>query len=258
VPFGTVSLGQTIALVVGVPASAFLAASFGWHLAYFVVAGLAALAAVALRVRLPGNIPGDLRPLVERLKVLRLPGVPIMLLMMVASGLAAFVPTTFIAPLSFHSAALGTELLPFVLLANGIGAVLAANLGGRISDALGARRTLIAMASAQAIVLGIFVGLPLLPAAVALFALLLTMGALGFTGWSYWAAHSSLLAGLAGPSAPLAIALNLTALNIGVALCAFIGGAVLDNIGPTSVLLVAVASGLLALALSVFARSIRT
>ena len=116
---------------------------------------------------------------------------------------------------------------------------------------------MIAMSGAQAVVLGIFIGLPFLPAAFALFALLLTMGALGFVGWSYWAAHSSLVAGLAGPSAPLAIALNLTALNIGVALCAFIGGAALDRFGPSSVLLVALAFALLALALSVLARSIR-
>ena len=45
---------------------------------------------------------------------MRLRGVPLMLLMMIASGLAAFVPTTFIAPLSFHSAAVDFELLPLV------------------------------------------------------------------------------------------------------------------------------------------------
>jgi MFS transporter, DHA1 family, inner membrane transport protein len=83
------------------------------------------------------------------------------------------------------------------------------------------------------------------------------MGALGFIGWSYWAAHSSLMAGLAGPSAPLAIALNLTALNIGVALCAFIGGAALDNLGLTSVLLLAFAFAVLALAFAALARSLR-
>jgi predicted MFS family arabinose efflux permease len=254
---GAVSVGQTLALVVGVPAAAFLAASFGWHLAYFLIAGLAALAAIALRIGLPGHIAGDVRPLGERLKVLRLPGVPLMLMMMVAFGLAAFVPTTFIAPVSFYSAALGLEFLPLVLLANGVGAVAGANLGGRISDALGARRTLVAMASAQAVVLTIFIGLTSLPPAAAPLALLLTMGALGFIGWSYWAAHSSLLAGLAGPSASLAIALNLTALNIGVALCAFLGGAALDHLGPASVLFVALAFALAALALAVLGRSIR-
>jgi predicted MFS family arabinose efflux permease len=116
---------------------------------------------------------------------------------------------------------------------------------------------MIAMSGAQAATLCFFVGLPVLPAGVALFALLLTMGILGFIGWSYWAAHSSLLAGLAGPSAPLAIALNLTALNIGVALCALIGGAALDRFGPSSVLLVALLFALLALALAANARTIR-
>jgi predicted MFS family arabinose efflux permease len=247
---GIVASGQSLAVVVGVPTAAFVAVSFGWQLVYFGIAALAAVAALALRRRLPADIPGDVRPLGERLRVLQIPGVPLLLAMMLTYMLAVFLPLTYVAPLARHAAGLDPGGLPMVLLANGIGAVAGSNLGGRITDALGARRTVIAVSFASVLVLLALMAVPGLPPMLAPWGFMLGMAVLGFFAWSYWPAHCSLMAGAAGPSAPLGIALNLTALNIGVALCASLGGAALDSFGGQSLMLIAVPFSALALGLA--------
>lgn len=235
---GTVVAGQSAAVLVGVPVGALLAANFGWRAVYIVIALLGLAAASALFVRLPRGLTGDRKTLLERIQVARVPGIPLALLTTLLFMIAAYLPIIYIAPYTLHAARIGRDLLPIVLLANGIGAVAGSNLGGRIADRLGTRQATLLATAAQVAIMVCYVTVPSLPGPLALIGLLLTMGAHGFIGWGFWPAQSSRIAGLAPDSVPLALSLNGTALNLGVALCATIGGATIDNIGAGAIALV--------------------
>jgi predicted MFS family arabinose efflux permease len=139
------------------------------------------------------------------------------------------------------------DLLPYVLLANGIGAVAASLSGGRLADRFGTRPAIVGTTLVMSVTLVLFGAMPWLPLALRFGTLLLAMGVVGYTGWAYWIAHCSQMAELAPTSVPLAISLNLTAFNLGIALAAAVGGIIVDSIGPDAL---AIASAPFALAAS--------
>jgi predicted MFS family arabinose efflux permease len=236
---GTVIAGQSLAVLIGVPLGAYFVVEFGWRSAYLVIAALAFAAAIAVALRLPVGLAGDRRTLRERFGVLRIRGVPLALLATVLFMAAAYMPTVFVAPLAMHSAGVVFGTLPLVLLANGVGAFAGSHLGGRLADALNPRRAVLFMSMAEAFVLLLFAAIPYLPEELRLVCFLLVMSLTGLVGWSFWPAQSRLLADIDPNSASLVLALNLTALNIGVALAAVIGGTVVDSFGAGSIPLIA-------------------
>jgi predicted MFS family arabinose efflux permease len=79
------------------------------------------------------------------------------------------------------------------------------------------------------------------------------MLAAGFVGWGFWPSQSSLIAGLVPGSPALALSLNLTALNIGVALAARIGGVIVDQSNAAWLAAAGIPFALAALAVARFA-----
>ena len=69
-----VSVGQSMAALVGVPLGAWVAAEFSWRLNYAAIAAMAAAVALALYLRLPKGMPGDTQTMRDRIRVLRNPG----------------------------------------------------------------------------------------------------------------------------------------------------------------------------------------
>ncbi|MBK8082931.1 MAG: MFS transporter [Devosia sp.] len=228
---GIVVSGQSLAVLAGVPLGALMATTFGWRSMYFVIAALGLMAATALLVRLPAGLSGDKKTLLERLGVVRVTGMPLALLTTFFCMVAAYMPLIYVAPLSLSAVAAGQATLPLILLANGIGGFAGSNLGGRIADRVGVRRALLLATGALVLITASIALVPYLPEGLRLAAFLMAMGLAGFVGWGFWPAQSSRIAGLAPGAAPLALALNGTALNAGVALSAAIGSFTIDNIG---------------------------
>jgi predicted MFS family arabinose efflux permease len=87
-----------------------------------------------------------------------------------------------------------------------------------------------------------------------------TFAVLGYVGWGYWIAHCSEMAHLAPSSVPVAISLDLTALNIGVAIAAAVGGLIVDSWGANTLWMASVpfAAGALVLGLLTPTRSLET
>jgi predicted MFS family arabinose efflux permease len=129
---------------------------------------------------------------------------------------------------------IGLDALPVVLLASGIGAVVASLTAGRIADALGNRMMVISSTLVMIVGFGAFALVPALPAELRLPLLLLIFVVQGYVGWGYWIAHCSQMAHLAPSSVPVAISLDMAALNIGMALAAAAGGIVVDNWGAVA------------------------
>ncbi|MBN9316466.1 MAG: MFS transporter [Devosia sp.] len=229
----TVVMGGSIAVALGAPLAALVANTLGWRVAYVGLGAIAILAAVTMWLRLPGNIYGDSRTLRERLSVLKVPGVPMTLLSSGLLVMGTFTFFNFLAPVTTDLVGLDRSMMPLVMLAFGCGAMLGNHFGGRMADRYGGKRTTLLMIG---IVIALLAGLPLLVqlphwiAGPAFFGFMLIYGA---TAWGVMPPQLHRLASLSAKSVQLSAALNLTAMNIGGALSALLGGVVLERWGLT-------------------------
>lgn len=214
--------GLTLANVLGVPFGTFLGQWAGWRSTFAAVTGLGVLAAVAvwrLVPALPDLQAPDLR---RELRVLRQPQVLLALAMTVLGFGGVFTVFTYIAPILQQQSHVSVGATGWVLVLFGVGTTLGNMLGGRLAD------------------------WRLMPSLIGIL-IALTLVLLGFA----WTMHSTLAAVVtvfvwgvaafatvpplqmrvvqqAGDAPNLASTLNIAAFNLGNALGAFLGGAVID------------------------------
>ena len=246
--------GGTIAAAVGVPIGALIAVHFGWRVTVAVTAVLGIVASGIIWVRLPRGIVGELRTLQERVAVLGNRGVPAALAMSVFYTIGAFAPGVYVAAIVTQTMHLGAVSIPFVLLANGLGAVAGGLMGGQLVDRLGSLRSFVLLVSVTIVMNGSISLLPVLPLPIGLPLLFCIYGLGGLTGWGIFACMLAILAGRAPQAVPLAISLNLTATNVGAALAALVGGFALDHFGASSIGLVGAIFPLMALGVAILNR----
>lgn len=222
--------GTTLAVAFGAPLGTLVAGFGGWRGTYLAIAVVGVLAAAALWFMLPRGLRGEKRTLRERLAVLAVPGVLPALATTLLFMTGPFAAIIYIAPLAMQGTGLDAALLPVVLLAFGIGAAIGNYAGGQAADRFGPRRTLV-IATAISVLLLVGLSLiPQLPPAVAQPALIAFMVPWGIVGWSFLPPQVSRLVALAPNSAPLVLSLNGSALYLGTALGAVVGGQVLEHL----------------------------
>lgn len=239
--------GTTMAVALGAPIGAFISGGFGWRGTYFAISAVGFLTAIAIWFMLPAGIKGDRRSLSERLAVLAVPGiVPALLtiLLYMAGPFAAFV---YLGPLTTKLMGLDGSLLPFVMLAFGVGAAIGNTLGGQLSDRVGANRTLVIAMVANVVALVLLSGIPALPRPVVGPVYFGFMFVWGVAGWMFPPAQVSRIVSLAPNSAPLALSLNASCLYLGTALGAVVGGQVIEHLELNELGLIAAGFPLLAL-----------
>ncbi len=215
-------MGLTVANIGGVPLATWVGQNIGWRMSFLAITGLGLLTMLSLWKALPKDHKGSTPDVRAELKVLtRRPVVLAMLTTVLASG-AMFTLYTYIAPslVEFTQASPGFITLMLVLI--GIGFSIGNHLGGKFAD-LSLDKTLI----------GFFV---LLIVSMLLFPLLAKNplgAAVGLVIWGI--ATFALVPPLqmrvmsAAHDAPgLASSVNIGAFNLGNALGAVAGGAVLS------------------------------
>jgi DHA1 family inner membrane transport protein len=227
-----IATGRSFASLAGVPLAALVATQLDWRLVYWGLGALGFAAALALYVMLPRGMHGDTQTMRERLRVLRNPGVVPMLITTVLFMVGAIAASIYIAAI-LRGAGIDLGYLPLVLLAAGVGSLVASLSAGRIADRVGNRATAIAAAVTVIGTLTALAALPLLPEAFRLAALLATLGIGGYAVLAYTIATGSELAHLAPNAVPVAISLNQSAFSIAAAGAAAIGGATVDTWGPS-------------------------
>lgn len=238
-----VSMGQALAVLVGVPIGAWVATTYSWRIDYIAIAMMAAVAGGALFLKLPTGMHGDAQTMADRALVIRNPGVVPALVTTMLFMIAAYPPLIYIGAVMDH-AALDRATLPLMLFANGVGAVVAGLSAGRLADRVGNRQVVAFTCLLLIACLAAVVALPHLPPVMRAATLFVAMAVIGYCGWAFWIAHCSQMAHLAPSSVPVAISLNLTALNLGVAIAAAVGGIVLDRWGANMLSIVAIPFGI--------------
>lgn len=240
--------GLTVSNIVGVPAGAAIGNAFGWRATFWAmfILGLVALAAMA--VLLPRTAGVMTRPagLLNEVKVLGRQQVWTTLLIMLMLMMCQFVPFTYIAPMLQEVTGLDPATVPWVLLANGVGATIGVWLGGKLAD-WKLMQSLIVLLSVQAVVIGMMYVAS--PYPIPMVIVVIIWGGVNFavgtpiqTRILSWTADAPNLASSLIPAG----------FNVGIALAAFVGGVILNaGYGYRDLPLVGVAAMIAAVAVAV-------
>lgn len=130
----TMFMGLTIANVGGVPLATWIGQSLGWREAFGGTAVLGLLTMAALWLALPAGAPGT-RPEVRReLRVLTRPDVLIALLTTVLGASAMFALYTYVSPVLTTLAGASDGFVTLALVLIGLGFTFGNWLGGRVAD----------------------------------------------------------------------------------------------------------------------------
>jgi predicted MFS family arabinose efflux permease len=249
--------GTSLAVALGAPIGGLIAGLVGWRGTYLFISVLGVVAAIAIFAMLPAGIRGEHRSLRERLAVLALPGVVPALLTTFFYMVGPFAAFIYLAPLTTTGIGLDKAWLPAVMLAFGVGAAIGNTLGGQLADRVGADRTVIVSAVFNAVFLGLLSIVPHLDAGLRgpmYFALMVPWG---IVAWTFLPAQVSRLVNLAGGAAPLVLSLNGSALYLGTAGGALLGGQILTHGSVYDLGWVSAISPLIALAILTVRRNPR-
>ncbi|WP_214323308.1 MFS transporter [Nonomuraea sediminis] len=234
--------GVSVALVLGVPASTFLATYAGWRAAFLIVAGLALVVFAVLSRALP-VMPGDeagaaREPLTGRIKVL------LAITVLVITG--HFSAYTYLRPFLEQVSHAGPALVGTALLLFGAAGVV----GNFAGSGMTARRP-----GAALVVRALLIGL----AAAALALLVTPLVPLAVWGLAYGGVGVALqLWIMQAGGRELATAAFVSAFNVSVSLGSFVGGRVLDGASASAVMWVGAVLALLTAAFAGIAGRSRT
>ena len=224
--------GTTFAVAFGVPAGSLLAHAVGWRGAFLALAVIAAICLAALWRWLPRGLKTANSTLMERVMVVRRPGVlpGVGTTFLYLTG--AFALVSYLGPLAIEGTGLAPETLPLVLLAYGLGAIMGNYASGRIADRFGPERVVVfstIAAALFALVLSLLAGWT--PEWIAGPLLILLMVPWAAAGWAFLPAQASRLVRVAPEVGHLTLALNASALYFGIGFGTLIGGQVLGATG---------------------------
>jgi DHA1 family inner membrane transport protein len=240
-------LGLTIATIGGVPLATWVGETIGWRSAFGGIAALGAIAMVSLRIALPalpgaegGNMLAEVRVL-GRGAVLKALGLTVL-----GSG-AMFTVFTYIAPILREQAHASTGFVTGMLVLFGIGMTIGNVWGGRAADRA-PQRTLVVALGLLTAVLVVFAAIMQWPLAAAVAILVW-----GFATFAIVPPLQMRVMEAAHDAPNLASAVNIGAFNLGNAIGAALGGAVISHqLGYPAVALAGAAMAASALVLVLF------
>lgn len=218
--------GLTVATLLGVPAGAWLGLHHGWRATFWAVTAIGVLATIIIATLVPADRGGHApMKFVEELKGIAHPQVLLGLLMTVLGFAGVFAVFTYIQPILTRITGFADSAVSPILLVFGGGMVVGNLLGGRLAD----RRlmaTLLGSLIALAIVLGTMtLALHSKPAMIAFAAVF------GIAGFATVAPLQLRVLQKASGGGVLASSFNIAAFNLGNAIGAWLGGAVISH-GP--------------------------
>jgi DHA1 family inner membrane transport protein len=214
-------MGLTIANVVGVPLATWAGDVLGWRASFWGIAGIGVLVMAALRLTLPnlpaptgGNIAAELRVLG------RGPVLAALALTVIGSS-AMFTVFTYIAPILREQTHASLGFVTAMLVTYGLGLTVGNWLGGKFADRSVDRTLIVTLASLAAILVAFAVAMPFaVPTSVLVFLW-------GVASFALVPPLQVRVMAAAGDAPNLASSVNIGAFNLGNAIGAAVGGAVI-------------------------------
>ena len=250
-------MGLTIANITGVPLAAWAGETLGWRTSFWGIAGLGALAMIALRLTLPhGRVEAasDECAMKAELAVLKRGPVLAALALTVIGSSAMFTVFTYIAPILKEQTLASSAFVTAMLVVYGVGLTVGNWLGGRFADRSVDRTLIITLGALAALLVLFAVIMPWqAPAALVIFLW-------GVASFALVPPLQMRVMTAAADAPNLASAMNIGAFNLGNAIGAALGGAVIGlNLGYPAVALAgaAMAASGLVLVLRLVRREVR-
>ncbi len=238
--------GMTIAMLVGVPAGAYLGQRIDWHLVFLFIGVIGVVDLVLLNAFLPAMPPGARTTLRERLAPVRDRAVLLTLSITLAGVLSEFTLYTYISVVFAGVEWLARGILPVILFTFGFGALVGNIAVGIATDGLGPRRTLIAAFGAQTVLMPALFLVRHLPAA----AIGVSFG-WGIASYMYLVPIQHKLLELAKTAGQMTMSLNSSAIYLGIAGGGALGGLSLAHFGTASLPILSTTLGIGVLAVIV-------
>ena len=245
-----VLLGLTVATIIGVPLASWLGLAVGWRWGFGIVALLALLTALLVRIYAPHHAPGEDASPLKELGALKNRQVWLTLAIGAVGFGGLFAVYTYLSNTLLEVTRVGPEILPLVLAVFGIGMTLGNIVIPRFAD-----RALMPTAGWLLVWSAVMLALYTV-AAANVWTLMANVFAIGLGGALATTLQTRLM-DVAGEAQTLAAALNHSAFNVANALGPFLGGlAIAAGFGLTSTGLVGSALALGGLAIWAVARAI--
>jgi DHA1 family inner membrane transport protein len=225
--------GFAMASAVGLPVGTLLGQAVGWRGSFAAVVGIGALVLVAAVLVIPSRpTPADSGGL-GQVRYAFAPRVLAVLVfaMLVFAGIQSAL--TYVVPFLDEVSGVSGSAVSLFLLAYGVATAVGSFGGGRFADANAGRALVVGTigVTASLAVIVLFGANPLVVAVAVL--------GTGLFGMGMAPSMQHRVVSLAGPGAPLASSLPASAVNVGIAVGSFAGGAAIDRAGTTA----AVATG---------------
>lgn len=214
-------MGLTIANVVGVPLATWAGDALGWRASFWGIAGIGVIVIAALRLTLP-NLPapsgGDV---VAELRVLGRGPVLAALALTVIGSSAMFTVFTYIAPILRDATHASVGFITAMLVTYGLGLTVGNWLGGKFADRSVDRTLIVTLASLSAILIAFAAAMPFaVPSSVLIFLW-------GVASFALVPPLQVRVMAAASDAPNLASSVNIGAFNLGNAIGAALGGAVI-------------------------------
>ncbi|MEV4253687.1 MFS transporter, partial [Spirillospora sp. NPDC049652] len=221
-----VSLGFSLAMIAGLPLGTALGHWSGWRVTFWAMAALATVALVLVAPIVPDAAPGGSEGRAAELRVLADRRVQTVIAVTALGAAGAFTAYTFVTPLLSEVAGFGSTAVTVLLLLFGVGGTVGGLAGGRLADRTVTGSIVAGMAALSVSLLGL--GL-LAGQRVGATVFLLLFGA------AYYAViptvNTRMIEVASSRARTLALTLQSSAFNLGIALGGWLGGRVID-VGP--------------------------
>ncbi|MET0993693.1 MAG: MFS transporter [Mycobacterium sp.] len=250
-----VMTGLTVATVIGVPMASWLGQALGWRSAFGLVVAVGVITLTAIWFWLPTLSSMHVTSPLTEIGALRRVQVWLALLVGMIGFGGMFAVYTYISTTMTDVAGLPRGLVPVALMVFGVGMVVGNLVGGRMAD--------------KSVIRGLYVSIGALGAVLAVFVLaahnpwtaLVVLFGIGAAGSAVAPALQTRLMDVAHGAQTLAAALNHSALNIGNATGAWVGGVVIaagyGYTAPAAAGALLAAAGLVVLTVSVLLQRAR-
>ncbi len=241
--------GLTLALVSGVPLGTFIGQHFGWRATFLIVALLGLVALIGIVLMVPGQLHQTPLPKMALVFTpLTHPRLLLVYLMTILGYGAPFVCFTFLTPILQQVTGFKADTISLILILYGISVVIGNLYGGRLSDHWGPTRALYLLFGGLALILLLFYwcagSKPLTLITI------MVWGAFAFGNVPVLQTYVVKLAEKLTPDAiSVASGLNISAFNIGITLCSWLGGIVVEHSGLIDTTWIAALIAILAIVL---------
>ncbi|MBD3920567.1 MFS transporter [Paenibacillus sp. PR3] len=222
--------GLTIATVTGVPLGTYLGQQLGWRFAFAIIVAIGIVSLLSHLALIPSNLPsGQAARLREQLKLVAR-GRLLLAFATTALGYGGtFVVFTYLSPLLTHVSGFKEATTAAILLLYGIAIAIGNMIGGKVANKKPAH-ALLYMFALQAIVLLVFTFTA--PYQGAALVTVFLLGLLAFMNVPGLQVYVVILAERFAPQAKdFASAVNIAAFNAGIAIGAYTGGIVAEQLG---------------------------